>query len=55
VMLLVIVATGNHFFFDALAGGIAIAAGFAVASWIDSPTTRRRRWQSAAGSAAVPC
>jgi hypothetical protein len=55
VMLLVIVATGNHFFFDALAGGIAIAAGFAVASWIDSPTTRRRRWQSAAGSAAAPC
>jgi PAP2 superfamily len=55
VMLIVIVATGNHFFFDALAGGIAIAAGFAVASWIDSPTTRRRRWQSAAGSAAVPC
>jgi hypothetical protein len=55
VMLLVIVATGNHFFFDALAGGIAIAAGFAVASWIDAPTTRRRRWQSAPGSAAVPC
>jgi hypothetical protein len=55
VMLIVIVATGNHFFFDALAGGIAIAAGFAVASWIDSPTTRRRRWQSAAGSAAATC
>jgi hypothetical protein len=55
VMLLIIVATGNHFFFDAVAGGIAIAAGFAVASWIDSPTTRRRRWQSAAGSAAATC
>ena len=55
VMLIVIVATGNHFFFDAAAGGIAIAAGFAVASWIGSPTTRRRRWQSAEGSAAVLC
>ena len=51
----VIVATGNHFFFDAAAGGIAIAAGFAVSSWIDSPTTRRQRWQPAAGSAAAQC
>ena len=55
VMLIVIVATGNHFFFDAAAGGIAIAAGFAVASWIGSPTTRGRRWQSAEGSAAALC
>jgi PAP2 superfamily len=55
VMLLVIVATGNHFFFDAFAGAIAIAAGFAVASWIGSPTTRRHRWRSASGSAAAPC
>jgi PAP2 superfamily len=55
VMLLVIVATGNHFFFDAFAGAIAIAAGFAVSSWIGSPTTRRHRWRSAAGSAAAPC
>jgi hypothetical protein len=55
VMLLVIVATGNHFFFDAIAGGIAIAAGFAIASWIDSPTTRDQRWRSAQGSAAATC
>lgn len=55
VMLLVIVATGNHFFFDAFGGAIAIAAGFALASWIGSPTTRRHCWQSAAGSAAAQC
>ena len=55
VMLLVIVATGNHFFFDAIAGGIAIAAGFAIASWIDSPTRREQRWRSARGSAAATC
>ena len=31
LMLLVIVATGNHFFFDALAGGLVIALGWWVA------------------------
>lgn len=30
-MLFVIVATGNHFFFDALAGGLVVAAGWLVA------------------------
>jgi hypothetical protein len=53
VMLLVIVATGNHFFFDAAAGALAIAAGYAVASWVDSPATRVRRWQPARESAAA--
>ncbi len=31
VMLFVIVATGNHFFFDALAGGLVVAAGWLLA------------------------
>lgn len=31
LMLFVIVATGNHFFFDALAGGLVVAAGWLVA------------------------
>jgi hypothetical protein len=51
LMLFVIVATGNHFFFDAAAGALAIAAGYAAASWVDSPATRVRRWQPAAESA----
>jgi hypothetical protein len=53
VMLLVIVATGNHFFFDAAAGAVAIGAGFAVASWVDSPATRVGRWQAGPESAAA--
>ena len=53
VMLFVIVATGNHFFFDAAAGGLALAAGYAVASWVDSPATHERRWEPARGSAAA--
>jgi hypothetical protein len=54
VMLFVIVATGNHFFFDAAAGALAIGAGYLIASWVDSPRRERRR-QPAPGSAAVPC
>jgi hypothetical protein len=53
VMLLVIVATGNHFFFDAAAGALVIGTGFAVASWVESPATRVRRWQAARESAAA--
>jgi hypothetical protein len=51
VMLLVIVATGNHFFFDAAAGGLAMAFGYAMASWVESPARRVRRWQPATESA----
>jgi len=53
VMLFVIVATGNHFFFDAAAGALAIGAGYTAASWLDSPATRVRRWQPARESAAA--
>jgi len=39
-MLLIIVATGNHFVFDAAAGGVAIALGWALARAL-GPSTRR--------------
>jgi len=52
VMLLVIVATGNHFFFDAAAGGLAIGAGYLIASWVDSARREPRR-RPAPGSAVL--
>jgi PAP2 superfamily len=51
LMLFVIVATGNHFFFDAAAGGFAIAAGYVAASWIESSSTRARRSRPVRASA----
>jgi PAP2 superfamily len=53
VMLLVIVATGNHFFFDAAGGALAIGVGFLFASWVGEPDKRVRRWQAGRGSAAL--
>ncbi len=41
LMLLVIVATGNHFFLDAAAGGIVVAVGW----WVASRLTRADRAQ----------
>jgi len=55
VMMLVIVGTGNHFFFDAAAGGLAIGVGYLAASRLAAPTTRESRWQSARGCAAATC
>jgi PAP2 superfamily protein len=55
VMLIVIVGTGNHFFFDAAAGGLAIAVGYFVASRIESPARHVQRWQPARESAAAMC
>jgi hypothetical protein len=52
VMLLVIVATGNHFFFDAAAGGLAIGAGYLLASAFDA-STRAPRPRIAWGCAAA--
>jgi PAP2 superfamily len=37
LMLLIIVATGNHFLFDAAAGGLVVAAGWFVASRLAAP------------------
>jgi hypothetical protein len=38
-MLLIIVATGNHFLFDAVAGGLVVAVGWLVASRLRAPAT----------------
>jgi hypothetical protein len=40
VMLLVIVGTGNHFFFDAAAGGLVVGIGYAAARSIQRRTTQ---------------
>ena len=37
LMLLIIVATGNHFLFDAAAGGLVVVAGWLVASRLRAP------------------
>jgi PAP2 superfamily len=37
LMLLIIVATGNHFLFDAAAGALVVAAGWLIASWLRAP------------------
>ena len=55
VMLLVIVATGNHFFFDAAGGALAIGIGYVAARWIDSPAKHAERWQPDQGSAVAMC
>jgi hypothetical protein len=55
VMLLVIVATGNHFFFDAAGGALAIGIGYLAASWVDSPARRAKRWRPERGSAVATC
>jgi hypothetical protein len=52
VMLFVIVATGNHFFFDAAAGALTIGAGYAIAIWVGS-TRREPRRRPVPGSAAL--
>jgi PAP2 superfamily len=54
-MLIVIVGTGNHFFFDAAGGALAIGLGFLAASRIGSPATRAQRWQAGRESAAAMC
>jgi hypothetical protein len=55
VMLLVIVATGNHFFFDAAGGALAIGIGYVAASRVGSPAKRAPRWQADRGSAVATC
>lgn len=39
LMLLIIVATGNHFLFDAAAGGLVVVAGRLVAARLRAPAT----------------
>jgi hypothetical protein len=40
-MLYIIVATGNHFFLDALAGGLVVAAGWWIARLLTRPDARQ--------------
>lgn len=55
-MLLTIVATGNHFFFDALAGGVVVGVAFLLARSVTAPRGARGPcWRAAGGSAAAPC
>ena len=51
VMLIVIVATGNHFFFDAAGGAVAIGIGYFFASRIESPAKSALRWRAGRESA----
>jgi PAP2 superfamily len=53
VMLFVIVATGNHFFFDAAAGALTIGAGYVTASWVGSARHETRRRAVSASVAAT--
>ena len=53
VMLFVIVATGNHFFFDAFAGALAIGAGYVVARRINGFSRRERRSRPVSGRAVL--
>lgn len=50
IVLITVVATGNHFFFDALAGLIATALGFAIGETV-ARGRRRDRSAAAAGPA----
>jgi hypothetical protein len=52
VMLLVIVATGNHFFFDAAAGALTIGVGYLLATWL-AASRRERQPRPAQGSAVL--
>jgi PAP2 superfamily len=54
VMLFTIVATGNHFFFDAAAGGVVVGAGYLFARAVTTEPTAAR-WQARRESAAAPC
>jgi hypothetical protein len=49
-MLLIIVATGNHFLFDAAAGGLVVAAGWLVASRLRAPVTQPVRLAAPQGN-----
>jgi PAP2 superfamily len=42
VMLFIIVATGNHFWFDAAAGGVVMVAGWLIAWALSRPAAERR-------------
>jgi hypothetical protein len=51
-MLLIIVATGNHFFIDAALGGLAVLVGWLAARMLLATPTPRRHAPRVATSAA---
>jgi hypothetical protein len=53
-MLLTIVGTGNHFFFDAAAGGIVMVVSYLLAKTVTGDASARR-WQGPRRSAVAPC
>jgi hypothetical protein len=53
-MLLTIVGTGNHFFFDAITGGIVVAGSFLVARHVGAGAPARA-WQGCPRSAVAAC
>src|SRR4029079_12687004 len=55
-MLLIIVATGNHFFIDAALGGLAVLVGWLTARMLlATPAPRRHAPRVATGGAGPPC
>jgi hypothetical protein len=54
VMLLTIVATGNHFFFDAISGGIVVIGAYFISRRV-SGAKPEGRWQGRSESAVAPC
>src|ERR671936_2331600 len=54
IMLLTIVSTGNHFFFDAAAGGLVIAAGYLAARRVNDAAPAAH-WRGRQGAAVAPC
>jgi hypothetical protein len=54
IMLLTIVATGNHFFFDAAAGGVVMGVAYLMARSITAGPSARHS-QGPRGSAVAPC
>jgi PAP2 superfamily protein len=53
VMLLTIVGTGNHFFFDAASGGIVMALSFLIVRRLSGPDASSRSRSRAAAAAAT--
>jgi hypothetical protein len=53
VMLLTIVGTGNHFFFDAASGGIVMALSFLIVRRLSGPDAASRSRSRAAAAAAT--
>ena len=54
VMLLTIVSTGNHFFFDAITGGIVVVGAYLISRRVTG-SAPAPRWRGRSESAVAPC